>query len=445
MNHPLSFANLLTEPERMRSVFQRELQPFDAGRWEISRCEVRQARRRISRRTETGDQPYLDICYRLEAQDRETGERADRWLYGKAYHAHASAQAYHRARVLAGEDTPWGPPVAHLPGLDLVLWTLPNDPTLSHLVVFLDARRVSWQLSAASGEAPTRSQVQRVSINRLEPEEHCTARFEMAPGSAWPALYGKCYADDRWRLAWRCMNYLHAQGEADESAFALPRPVAGSEVLKAYWQAECNGVPLDEQSLDLATVRRIGRALARLHHDGPRTERRITPAHLLEQAHKWRKKLVQAHAIEPVMFDALLAQLQVSHPVERDAPIHGDFHIRQLLRGADGRIHLFDYDGFACGSPCFDVAHFVSQWMTARADGLIDPQPAVEFVHAWREAWGPTIGEAELDWYLRMMFLRKAYSFFVHQGTDWVERADLAIAHAQLGLSGVGNLSAHPR
>lgn len=436
----VSLASLLTAPERMRGVFQRELEPFDAGRWEIQRCEVRQARRRISRRTESGDMPYLDVCYWLEVLDRETGHSADRWLYAKAYHGHASAQAYDRARAGAQEATPWGAPVAHLPSLDLVLWNLPNDPVMSHLGVFLDPQRVSWQLSATSGTPRARTEVRRVRITRLEPEEHCTARFELDRDGAWPSLYGKTYGDDRWRLAWRVMNFLHAQGEMDDHAFALPRPVAASEVLQAYWQEESPGLPLEQFMGDSGTVRAVGRALATLHRQGPRTDRRITPSDLLEQARKWRKKMAQAHAIEPITFDSLLAQLQVTVPPERAMPIHGDFHVRQMLRMPDGRIHLFDYDGFACGSPCFDVAHFISQWMTNGALAGADPRPAIEFVQAWRQSWGTVLGDAELDWYLRLMFMRKAYSFFVHQGPDWVERADLAVAHAQLGLSGVGSL-----
>lgn len=445
MTVPVSLASLLTAPDRMRGVFQRELEPFDTGRWEIQRCEVRQARRRISRRTESGDMPYLDVCYWLEVLDRETGNSADRWLYAKAYHRQASAMAYARARIGASERTPWGAPVAHLPSLDLVLWNLPNDPVMAHLGIFLDPHRVSWQLSATSGEPRARTEVRAVQICRLEPEEHCTARFELDEHGAWPTLFGKTYGDERWRLAWRVMNYLYAQGETDENAFALPRPVAASEVLKAYWQEASPGEPIEHHMHDPVTVRRIGRALAVMHRGGPQTERTITPTDLLDQARKWRKKMVQACAIEPVTFDSLLAQLQVTAPPERQHPIHGDFHVRQMLRMPDGRVHLFDYDGFSSGSPAFDVAHFVSQWMTTGPLDGADPKPAMEFVRAWRAAWGTSIDDAELDWYLRVMFLRKAYSFFVHQGPDWVERADLAVAHAQLGLSGVGNLQVPAR
>ena len=339
----LSLAPLLTQPDHMREVFQRDLAPYADGRWLIVACEVRQVRRRISNRTESAGAPYLELCYRLEAAAADGGRTSSHWWVAKAYRHEAGAAAFVAARAAATQTRA----VAFLAELDLVLWRLPHDPGVPHLVEFLDPSQAALQIGAAIRQpAPALS---HVNIVRHEPGEHCTARFTFGADAPWRALYGKCFGDARWQSSWHTMSALARQGRDDAEAFLVPAPVACAPALQAWWQLEAPGRPLAEHLGDGAVRRQLATALARLQAHGPRANRALVsaeltsaeltsaprmPADLLRLAHKWRKKLVRAHAAPADAIDSVLSQLEARPPTSAAQPAHAGHESRGSF-GAD--------------------------------------------------------------------------------------------------------------
>jgi len=178
----------------------------------------------------------------------------------------------------------------------------------------------------------------------------------------------------------------------------------------------------------------LAAALARLHDDGPTAGRVELLGETLANARKWHKKLVQADARFAIALDPVLTRLEgdAAEP-RRRVSTHGDFHADQMM-WCDGRIALFDYDNFGLESPARDLADFASQ-MLCREDGTADwAAVAAGLIARYRALCGGEPDEGELDWHLRLMLLRKAYSCFVRNGAGWQARTTRALAAAQAGI-----------
>jgi len=433
-------AALLTDDSTMVAVLQRSLPGCREGAWDIEACRVAQTRRRISRRTEEFGAPYLGLCYQLSARDARSGRRDTQWLYGKAYSRGMSESAYLDAVPEHCVMPRFGEPVMHVRELDLVLWSLPNDPAMDRLPAFLDAGAVRRHLPLQRlyGVAEEQVRLAPPQIVRHEPEEHCTARFAMRHRGRTDAVFGKSYVGEQWRDARDCLDALWRQACADRRAFLVGRPLGASPQLRAVWQDEVDGRPLVDALTGPAAdavIDVLAGALARLHADGPAAGRHELLGETLETARKWRKKLIQADPRFTRMLDALLGRLEheAREPHCR-VPIHGDFHADQMV-WCDGRIALFDYDNFALGAPARDLADFVSQ-LLCREDKAGDwPGIAAALIARYRAHCAGEPTEAELDWHLRLMLLRKAYSAFVRSGSDWQQRTQRALGLAQAGLT----------
>lgn len=398
-----TLADVLTDGPRMRPVLALLLRDLGVS-GSVTACQVHQVRRRISRRTESGESHWLEVCYQLAVTDPDSGRRSDAWLCGRA-----GGNPRHDPGV----------PFVRVDGLDLKLWQLPNDPTLPQLPAFLDP--------AAAG-ARFGTDVSAVRVVRYEPGEHCTARFTLADGSA---RYGKLYAEAGvFARAAGAQRALAQAGRASEVAFRVAEPLVDG-ALHALYTAEQCGAPLTAQRADAPLQQQLALALAALRLTPIEPLPLLTPEHWLALAAKWRKKMVLACMADPARLDALLAQLQAA-PSIRPVTIHGDFHAEQMRVGDDGRLVLFDFDNMALGSGCQDLADFVSQCHLTnrrpRGDGV--PRHLIDAVLRDTGA-----DEGELDWYLRLLFLRKAYSFFVHHSAGARERIADALTAAEAGLA----------
>ncbi|NMG75573.1 hypothetical protein [Aromatoleum diolicum] len=449
----MDISRLLTDEVAMTGLLQRGLPGFRDGLARIEGCSVTQSRRRISRRTREQGAPYLGVCYALAVRDTLTGRLGSQSLYAKAYSRGASLDAYRAAWPQHCIVPRFGEPVMHLPEFDMVVWSLPNDPAMAQLPAFLDPVGVRAHLplarifaaEAAASGASEAAQVEAVHIVRHEPEEHCTARFSLRYGDERAAIYGKSYRGEEWRDARDCLAALWRQGGADPQAFIVGRPLGACPILHAVWQREVTGVALAGELAGPAAdalLHTLAVALSRLHAGGPLQGRAEPLGETLDTARKWRKKLLQAEPRFAAPLDHILARLEAQEdaPPPRMRPIHGDFHVDQML-WCDGRIALFDYDNFALGAPARDVADFVSQLLCREGEvgegaGIADwPAIAVRFITHYRAANGGAPDDRELDWYLRLMLLRKAYSFFVRHRAGWPGRVRRALADAEAGLA----------
>ncbi len=440
----------LLDATAMGDLLQRELPGYAA--WQVRECGIHQTRRRISRKTERDGAPHLGIAYRLALRHRASGEGITQWLYAKAYSRGASQAAFTAACDRALVMPVVGLPLALLAARDLLVWTVPNDPMLPQLPAFLDGRALNRQMrhDAQCAMPLCDRPIEAARIVRYEPESHCTARFDWrTPERERFGCYGKTYADERGQAVDRRIRVLYSACVADQDAFAIARPLGCSAASKTVWQEAVDGVPLRaalEGPYGDQWIVRVARALARLHALPCSGDRSISSDALLERACKQRDKLVRADATLAALLDPPLDRLMREVPSqETQVPIHGDFHVDQMACTND-RVVLFDFDNFAEGSAAHDVADFVSQFLTdATVPYAARRALALRFMRAYIDSAAVPPSVFEMEWYLRLLLLRKAYSFFVRNHIDWQQRVRRATSLAASFASLSAPLSAAAR
>jgi hypothetical protein len=386
-----------------------------------ARLVVHQSRRRVSRKTEEAGAPYLGVAYGWT----DAAPQAP-WLYLRAHSRGTSAE------VAAGSSA------LHLPELDAVAWLLPDEPALGALAHVLDGDTVAALLpGAGEGMLAWRSEG-RARIVRYEPESHCTVRYVMRRGDETRTVYGKCHADDRWQANAALLMALWPYGLTDRAAFEVARPLGGHAGLRVLWQKGVEGLTLRETLAGPEAAPWLGRVvsgLQQLQSIHALSQARLDAGTLFARTTKQALKLQRAEPSLGAQLQPLLAELARLPADGVLVNVHGDFHVDQLLC-REQRLVLLDFDNFALGHTAHDLADCASQLLvdigfaTGQRRAL-----ARQLIALGREAFDRRLSEDALHWHLRVLLLRKAYSFFVRHAPDWAERAREAIALARQGLA----------
>jgi len=378
-----TIAARLNDAQHARDVLRPQLCAPTDGDWRLDTIEPQHCRRRISRRLITEGGPWLDLVWTVQWR-AATGRSVTEWWQGRM------------------DARPGG-----IPG--------------------------ALRLSRVDTEAPWAGFLgDGGQIVRIEPGEHCTARFAGTPQR--PAHFGKCYADARVDHARAILSALHRGTRTRRDAFYIGAPIDAEP--GCLRQLTVTGEDLAACWIAGRDVERpLVASLADLARHGPDAGQTLTRQALLEDAAKWCKKLRLA---DPTLHAALVAVMRrLDTPPTTQAPMvptHGDCHADQMLWHA-GRIALFDYDNLCQAEAGRDLADFISQ-LLCRFDGY-DWLPQAR---ALAEGWAlrcPDLHHPEVfDWHLRTLLLRKAYSQFVRARSGWQARCRHALsmaANAALG------------
>jgi aminoglycoside phosphotransferase len=303
---------------------------------------------RVNAKYRVGDS--LRVAYRVTAGGR-CHTVAGRTFAGR------SASVYGRAAAASSADGPL-PAVLHVPELETVFWTFPNDRRLAGLRL-LDGR--SGALNRLVGQA-----VARTRLMAYAPERAATAAC-LDPGGRVLA-----YVKVHWDAAERELASARAAAAAVDPAdpnLRLPRVLAASPADGALVLEPLSGLRLD----GLATaelgpaLRALGAGLATLHAARP------LPSRGFDRLDTDRLTLA-AEMISRVRPDCERAATGVlANLLERTADgagapvhLHGDANLRNAL--LDGRrIALVDLEDAAAGPAAADLGFVLAGLLAARA------------------------------------------------------------------------------
>ncbi len=219
--------------------------------------------------------------------------------------------------------------------------------------------------------------------------------FYEGGGLAGPTLVGKFYTDDAGERTFAVMCDLVAALRVRPGLLAVPAPLFYDERHRLLAMETAPGEPLAIGARGPhagAVLRRVGRALAELHRlpapAGPTLGLEEHLADLVRPHPADLARIAPEYAgLAADLLVALRESVALAAPVT--APVHRDFHLRQLFDG-EGRIWLIDWDLFAAGDPALDVGNFCVYLRTH----LGDAAPAA--VAAFLEGYAADGGEASI-------------------------------------------------
>lgn len=318
------------------------------------------------------------------------------------------------------EANPLGAGVRTLPGLDAVLFLLPNDRNLRLLPKVASLDRLKRLLAPLAPFEPAgfriRERKSALELRRYKPEQRLVALADLAlardtdGATRTQRVVVRLFADPRGSALQHDLAAWRAAG----AAARLPEPLGALEDGHIYVEGAVPGDTLRARiRAGLADPGVFARALGELHAARPALGATRTVEARLALVHAIVATLARAQV--PGV-DGLAELAAAARPETRtDVPVHGDLHARQVLVGDDGEPVFVDFERAAMGDPLDDlgnlIAHLVWEHDTAGAEGA---------------AAGP-FAEAVAREYARCTGPLDARSLAFHEGCAFMEIAELPV------------------
>jgi len=386
----------------------------------------------------------LSICYHLLVEDPSKNERGEQILYAKIYLENRSHDHYEKIKEGPFVKPRFGQALTHLPELGMVIWAFPNDPVMTHLPECIDPEKVSKHLpydKLPSGlDGSEDIDCIETEVIHYRPEIRCTSRYALkackGSESNETVLFGKTFRDDQGIGLYQRSLALYRANQHDRDSFLIAQPLGYAGEIKTLWQAGLKGqalVDVLDNKNDEALIERVGKGLAHFHRSALTRPLRLTLAdHLVEI----RKKISKLIPVFP-QFESSLKMIAQHLEKEghqlgpaMDTLIHADFSLQQLLVCGE-EIACFDFDEFAMGDPVQDIANFIVDCHFRTIDADCIPLIISTFLQAYERKAGIAICRQRLAWYTQLLFMTKAYRFYLQQKPNLACEIEWIIARTQ--------------
>jgi hypothetical protein len=371
-DHTLRHLPLALDTAAMQTVFQKSLlrEPGEDRRFHIRACHIERIRYKPGRN--------CLICYRLQIEDLVRQVTSEQLLSARLYGVGGSHSRFARAQREALSVSPFGRPLTHIPGLDMVVWAFPNDRKLKGLSRLTDTvylRTVLLPPLVACHVGPHWGIVTVAhDLVHYNPEHTCMLRVQLqlkhnqTGEQRSLVLYGKTYEGDEGVETYRLMRQLWQRiGSCDlqpGNHLRVAQPLGYQPALKVLWQRGLPGqalLALESEDF-LVWLERGAAAVATLHQTRLPCSRSSSVSAWTAKLKEMREWLPAVRpscrtALEPLV-DRLLAQAAYlgEQPL---ATLHGDLHLQNFFRDGD-QVALIDLDNVYLGSPWQDVGSFIA-------------------------------------------------------------------------------------
>src|ERR671916_414142 len=440
---------VVKDPELMREVFQRYLQPLDGKTYQLLDCRIHYVHYRRAAR--------CVVQYTLRLVEPETGREWSQWVSGALYADGRTRRIWEKLQGTESEQrgvsdsSPAFAPFSYVPDLDMLVQVFPYDhrfPALRLLMsgplpelepLLLDRFGTgNWRAEAWNVE-PVRYRVDMRAALRLTVRARDTATGLVHQRRFYAKIYRK---EEEGERTYRVLRALCNNVSGRDAGFTVAKPVAYLSGLRTLLQEEVTGTSLEdilcrEEDEAIRAMRKAARALASFHLG----DDVVAPWHRSLQdevsAMDGVEKLLQQACphlgpeIEEAV-GAVVAGLEEVPP----APTHGDLKPAHLIVDGDS-VALIDLDKFAMADPVADVANL----LFLLPSGSSHPHPthggvAQAFVEEYfarvPEAW-----RARLPLHYAAALLKKAaYGFHRRQASGGPERVEAMVERARDSLAG---------
>ncbi|MGE0885454.1 MAG: phosphotransferase family protein [Blastocatellales bacterium] len=401
-------------PAAMREVFAGVLFPSKElqSRYQVQDCEILQARYKPGKN--------CLLSFRLSIHDEPTMQQCEQILCARFYEPGGSLARFLKAQAQPLAATQFGPPMFHLPNLEMIGWVFPNDRKLMGLPrltnaecltreilppVIAEAFGNGWKLGALREE-----------IVHYVAEHTCTVRVTVDLQNATTgqartaALYGKTYYNEDGAETFTRMRELMKSEACRQGRLVLAQPLAYQPEIRTLWQKGLPGAPLYEQATDshlfIKMLKHSAVALAALHQSPISCQRKIGTADLLTRFDEVERMVALARPESLPKLHSLIERLkrQSQQIGERPAvTLHGDLHLKNFFVVGQ-EIALIDLDNLCLGDPLLELGSFVASLhyrnlllkkQAQRVRELVDA-----FVRTYTESVPWAVTDSILNWYI---------------------------------------------
>jgi aminoglycoside phosphotransferase len=335
------------------------------------------------------------VVYRIAAGGRR------HHIAARGFGPGASAAAYHRALAAAVPAPPLRA-VVHVPELDAVFWTFPNDRRLTTLPLLAGR---SGTLDRLVGRKSVTPRLVAYSAER-------SASAECADADGRVVAYAKVHTGG---VAERERRRLEDARAAESDRLHVPRVIGTSALDGALAVEAVQGrslEQLDEAELPEA-LRRLGAALATLHERSPLPSDRFERLDI-ERLAKAVSVIARARPDAGPIAAELLARLlgDLGDAAGPPVHLHGDANLRNAIFG-DHRVTLIDFEDASAGPAAADLGQVLARLRVASMLGELSPATEDE------------LAAALLDGYAEIRATPTARSLRWHTGASVLARAAL--------------------
>lgn len=359
------------------------------------------------------------VSYRLNVENVETGESGEQILCGRAFPDGRSLPQWEKASTQALVQPRFGKPLIHLPEVEMILWSFPNDrkihtlPASSHAALSTSSIPPNWVLAHVGTGwqvADTKSRVMH-----YVGEHTCTVQtsFELIHSSQDTrqtlTIFGKAYYNEEGAQTDLVMRQLWDSEARRSGRLGVARPLRYDTRLKTLWQEGIQGTTLENHSIEtpasIPLLEKAAHTIATFHTTPLSNIPQITMAEQLSKLESVASVLMQCRpTCRPILVplqDRLIEQAKIIS-LGPTATLHGDLHMKNLFLTHD-RIALIDLDNVCEGHPGLDLGSFVAGLLTgALAKHVPLSQMAVpvqRFLNHYNQSTPWKIDQHTLAWF----------------------------------------------
>ena len=335
----------------------------------------------------------LRVVYRI------TADGGHHHVAARGFARGSSAAAYHRA-LSAAVPAPPLRPVVHVPELDAVFWTFPNDRRLTTLPLLAGRSGTLDRLVGRPGVTP---RLVAYSAER-------SASAECAGDDGRVLAYAKVHTGG---VAERERRRLEDARAAESDCLHVPRVIGTSALDGALVVEAVEGRPLE--ALDAAelpdALRRLGCALGTLHDRAPVPAERFERLDI-ERLAKAVSVIARARPDAGPVAAELLARLlgDLGDAVGPPVFLHGDANLRNAIFD-DERVTLIDFEDASAGPAAADLGQVLARLRVARVIGALSTTAEDELAAAVLDGYASVRAAPTarvLRWYTGASILARA-------------------------------------
>ncbi|RMH85639.1 MAG: hypothetical protein D6681_16210 [Calditrichaeota bacterium] len=383
---------------------------------------------RLLYRAQGADFPGQQYFFHARTASPETGPAQAEALQARCFtpeHRHLFGKA-RRAAVYA---SPW----------HLLIQVFPADPGLPGLPRVVHSREVAKMLSSVIPECDGACAQVEADVVQYKPRRQCLIRYTLTTASVTESgecrkiFYGKL--SPRALPVYTRLRQLHRVWSG--GIFRFPEPAAffpepGLMLCREIPGVHLSLLPGEARFSELCA--RIGRGLGEFHRSPVRFVPRKDAAAELEALNYWGERFLRWFPEEAPRLRRLMEGIRIhftryTSPIF--APVHGDFHVANIL--VDGeRLGLLDLEDGYMGNPAADVGFFYAQLKLLSLKVYRSPEALNEALQAFLEAYltpAPRDVRAMVPGYCALYCLWCAYfqCFLRPTKSGWWERGQFML------------------